>query len=131
MYEEIVEEYEVGPPPVVPPGAGPPWLRGLWFWLALLGAVVLVGLLILIVAELDDDEPGGTRTATIATVPDVVGLHRDEAGTVLADAGYAVTIGFEPNVAPEGQVLRQEPDPGAALEVGERVLLIVSAGDEP
>lgn len=127
--ERIVEEYEVGPEPV-PAGPVPLWLRGLWFWLALLGAVVLIGLLILLVAELDDDGPA-TRTATITTVPDVVGLDRDQAGTLLADAGYGVTIAFEPNVAPEGRVLRQEPEAGAALEVGERVLLIVSAGDEP
>jgi hypothetical protein len=124
--EAIVEEHEVGSP-----GPGPPWLRGLWFWLAILGAVVLVGLLILVLAELDDDESGGTRTATVATVPDLVGLDRDEAGAALADLGYGVTIAFEPNVAPEGQVLRQEPEAGAALEVGERVLLIVSAGEEP
>jgi hypothetical protein len=129
--ETLVEEHEVGPSPRVPPEPGPPWLRGLWLWLAILGVVVLAGLLVLVLAELDDDEPGGTRTATVATVPDVVGLDRDEAGAVLADLGYGVTVAFEPNVAPEGQVLRQEPEAGAALGVGERVLLIVSAGEEP
>ncbi len=128
--EEIDEEYEVGPPPV-PQEPGPPWLRGLWLWLAILGVVVIAALLVLVLVQLADDDPGGTRPATIATVPDVLGLDRDEAGTLLADAGYGVTITFEPNVAPEGQVLRQQPDPGAALEVGERVLLDVSAGDEP
>jgi hypothetical protein len=128
LTETTVEEY-VEPAPV-PAGPVPLWLRGVWFWLALLGAVVLVGLLILVLAEVDDDG-AGTRTATVTTVPDVVGLDRNEAGTLLADAGYGVTIAFEPNVAPEGRVLRQEPEAGAALEVGERVLLIVSAGDEP
>jgi hypothetical protein len=127
--EEFVEEYEVPPPPG-PPAPVPPWFRGLWFWLALLAAAVLIGLVILLATELDDDQPG-TRTATIATVPDVEGLSRDEAGAALADAGYGVSIAFEPDPAPKGEVLRQEPEAGAALEVGERVLLIVSAGPGP
>ena len=122
MYEETVEQYEVGPPP-----GPPPWFRGVWFWFALLGALVVVGLVVLLARELDEDGPG-TRTATIATVPDVLGLSRDEAGARIGDAGYGVTITFEPDAAPEGEVIRQEPGAGAALEVGERVLLVVSAG---
>lgn len=127
VYEEVVEEYEAGPAPG-PPGV-PPWFRGVWFWLALLASLVVVGVVILLASELESDSPG-TRTATVAVVPDVLGLSRDEAGVRLGDAGYGVAVAFEPDPAPEGEVIRQEPDAGSALEAGERVLLIVSAGPE-
>ena len=125
-----MEEYEVGPPvdPLLgPPAPVPPWFRGVWFWLALLAALVVIGLVILLASELDNDDPG-TRTATVGVVPDVVGQNRNDAGDALADAGYGVTIAFEPDPAPEGEVIRQQPEAGATLESGERVLLIISSG---
>ena len=51
VYEEIVEDF--GPDPY-PPGAPlepAPWARSVWFWLLLLGIVVVVGVLILLAAE--------------------------------------------------------------------------------
>ena len=68
-------------------------------------------------------------TAPVAA-PDVIGLSQNDAESTIAEAGLTVgdVEGAYSDEAPEGEVLRQEPEAGTELSVGSAVALTVSDG---
>jgi serine/threonine-protein kinase len=64
------------------------------------------------------------------TVPEVVGLTAEEAESRLADEGLVAVIRGVVDLAPVGQVLRQDPGPGREVDDGSEVVLEVSTGPE-
>jgi beta-lactam-binding protein with PASTA domain len=122
--ETVTEVTEVRRPEG-PPGPGPPWWRdNVWFWLALLGVVALLIVLIAILAARDDKQAAG------ATVPSVVGLRQARAVAVLERAGYEADPSRTPSAEPRGIVIDQDPDAGTALAPGGTVAIVVSRGPE-
>ena len=71
---------------------------------------------------------GTTAKAVTTTVPDVVGLTRDEATRQLADAGLKPSFVVVPSAEPEGTVAAQAQPPGTTLRRGSRVQINVSDG---
>ena len=69
-----------------------------------------------------------SRGADVVTVPDVFGLDRIAAGQAIEDAGLRVKVETENADEPEGQVLRQIPDPGTELDRDQQVTIVVSTG---
>ena len=61
-------------------------------------------------------------------VPDVVGMHVDEAGEALEEVGLGAEVEEKNSKKPEGEVLEQDPEAGADAVTGDTVTLIVSAG---
>jgi beta-lactam-binding protein with PASTA domain len=123
--ETVTEVTEVRRGPEGPPGPRPPWRPdGIWFWLALLGAVAVLIVLIAILAARDDDQGAS------AQVPSVVGLRQARAVAVLERAGYDADASRTASAEPRGIVVDQEPDAGAALAPGGTVAIVVSSGPE-
>ena len=60
---------------------------------------------------------------------DVTGRNIDEATKILTDAGFTVQPEQQPNGAPSGQVLWQDPKPTDSLRQGTVIKLGVSQGD--
>ena len=61
-------------------------------------------------------------------VPGVVGLPKETAEAVLAQAGFGSSVKPVRSAQPKGRVVRQAPGPGARLRQGSTVVLAVSAG---
>lgn len=61
-------------------------------------------------------------------IPDVLGFSADRAESMLTQAGFQVTRSMLQSPAPEGRVIRTNPEPGQALELPASVELIVSEG---
>jgi serine/threonine-protein kinase len=123
--ETVTEVYEVREGPGAPLAARPPWRRdNPWLWLALLGVVAILIVLIGILATGDDD-----REAT-ATVPSVVGLGQPRAVARLELIGYDVDTSRTTAAEPRGIVIDQDPDAGTALALDGTVVLVVSSGPE-
>jgi serine/threonine-protein kinase len=78
--------------------------------------------------------PGaGVRVALSAgparvNVPDVLGFGADRAESMLTQAGFQVTRSEEESAAPQGRVIRTDPQPGQPALLPASVTLIVSAG---
>ncbi len=79
----------------------------------------------------------GTEPAPAGTVPpfevgetpNFIGVARDEATELLTQLGLSfVVIEVQTNEAPAGRVFGQSPQPGATIEAGGDVTLIVSSG---
>jgi eukaryotic-like serine/threonine-protein kinase len=118
---EVTEVYEG---PGGPPPRRPPLWNNVWFWLALLGLVAVLIVLIAILASRDDGK--GRRT-----VPDVVGLRQAEAVETLEEAGYVnVDARRTPSEEERGIVIDQDPDAGTQLGRNQTVQLVVSRGPE-
>jgi beta-lactam-binding protein with PASTA domain len=91
-----------------------------WPWLALLGILAVVGLLLwLFVFRGHHHQP---------IVPGVVGLPRRQAIARLTRKGYGVTAILGPAAKPSGIVVSQKPGGGSRLPKGRRVIIHVSNG---
>ena len=122
--ESVTEITEVRRPGG-PPGPRPPWWRdNVWFWLALLGVVALLVVLIAILAARDDNQAAGAK------VPSVVGLRQALAVSILEQAGYDADRSRTPSAERRGIVVDQDPDAGTALAPGGTVAIVVSSGPE-
>ena len=75
----------------------------------------------------------GVRVATSAgppraVVPDVLGFTAARAEAMLTRAGFGVTQSLQESPAPEGRVIRTDPEPGQSRVLPANVTLIISAG---
>ena len=68
----------------------------------------------------------GANPPADASVPDVVGLERDDARERLGDAGFEV-LAIELDEGEEGEVVSQSPAAGASIPRGSLVLLYLGA----
>ncbi|HEY1126850.1 MAG TPA: Stk1 family PASTA domain-containing Ser/Thr kinase, partial [Actinomycetota bacterium] len=80
-------------------------------------------------------DTGETVTITVGKapkqvpVPNVVGMTEDEAKTAITDAGLKVgVVSPQPDSAPAGQVIDQNPSADQTVDKGSTVDLVVSAG---
>ena len=79
-------------------------------------------------------DEGSTVTLTVAatvlvSVPDVIGLSQDEARAVLEGQGFTVVSdSAESDEAESGTVILQDPGPGAEVEEGSQVGIVISRG---
>jgi beta-lactam-binding protein with PASTA domain len=95
--------------------------QGVWLSLALLVLAVGIGIAALMLAN----------TASLVSVPSVIGRPEGVARTILAQTGLQTGIAERRfSDRPEGQVLSQSPQPGADIEENGIVEIVVSAGTE-
>jgi hypothetical protein len=112
-------------------------------WAIVSGLIVLAVALLWILPALGDrggaQNPGAGGAATPAAVasvppfeqgqaPNFVGVQRDIAQQVLESLGATFVAVDVPSEAPAGVVVGQTPQPGAGLEAGDTVTLVVSRG---
>ncbi|HUQ23374.1 MAG TPA: PASTA domain-containing protein [Gaiellaceae bacterium] len=90
----------------------------LWPWLLALLLLVLIGLGALYYFTQKDEK----------TVPAVIGLRQERAEAAVRDAGLDPATTREASSKPRGVVLAQNPDPGATVDEGDDVRLVVSNG---
>ena len=91
------------------------------------------------VADSFDGDPNGAAVLhvefsstppVLVTVPPVVGLQQAQAEQDILNAGLAVELNFEADVAPVGQVISQNPAGGAQAPIGSAVRITISTGPE-
>lgn len=106
--EVVVEETEVPPrrPPLV------------WPWLLAFLVAVLAGLGAYYFLTQEDEK----------TVPAVIGLRQEPAEASVRDAGLDPQATRQDSSRPRGVVLEQDPEPGAKVDEGSDVRLVVSNG---
>jgi len=111
------------------------WKRNVLFFVALLVLIVLLGFLFSALIDVlrppaDDlplDEAGIEENIT---VPNYVGTERDQAISLIAQAGLEPVVTSEPNSdVAEGQVFRQNPVAGAIVAAGSQVQITISQAD--
>ncbi len=109
-------QYASGAPPsqIEPPDRTPMWIT-----LLVILLLVIAGLVFLLVDDLGDPsqvaEPQGTSDARLR-VPNVVGLHFEEAERELSDVGFSYAIRFdERDDVEENMVFQQSPRAGLLL----------------
>ncbi len=135
------------PGPPYPPQYFDPYERNdrrIWLWgLLTVGLLVaLVALIILLVNAIGDSSDSDTDPVQTGTpvpvasdavvVPFVVDLGRDQAVSLLQARGLEVgrlTTEIRTDI-PSDRVLSQDPEPGAEIQSGEAVDLVVSVGPE-
>lgn len=113
--------------PAAPPPPGPPphaWIDDVWPWLALLGVLVVGGLLVWFFVF-------HNRHHAHTVVPAVVGLQQRTAISRLQADGYSVKAILGPARRPRGIVAAQSPGGGSQLPKGSTVTLHVSNGARP
>ena len=105
-------------------GAVQPPRPGIWPWLALLAVLVVGGILGAYFLMRDD-----ASSAEKATVPNVVGLSTSLALEKLGQRGYSSVVrGRVTSGTTLGTVLSQAPTPGADLDKGGQVTIVVARG---
>jgi eukaryotic-like serine/threonine-protein kinase len=122
--EQDTQAFEPVGPAGLPPPAGPPpraLLDDIWPWLALLGVVVVAGLLVWLFVF-----RGHHHKSQV--VPSVVGLRQQAAIARLTGQGYSVKAIVGPAKGPRGVVSAQAPGGGSQLPKGSTVTLQVSNG---
>jgi beta-lactam-binding protein with PASTA domain len=122
--EQDTQAFEPVGPDGPPPPAGPPpraLLDDVWPWLALLGIVVVAGLLVWLFVFRGHHHKH-------QVVPAVVGLQQQAAITKLTGDGYSVKAVVGPSKGPRGVVSAQVPGGGSQLPKGSTVTLQVSNG---
>jgi serine/threonine-protein kinase len=108
----VVDEVDEGaPPPVVRPY---PW----WLWL--LVALFLTLAILFFVLWLLERRDDGTD------VPSLTGLTQTEAADTAAARGFTLTTVRVQAAGAPGRVIDQAPQPGAELERGARMMIVVS-----
>ncbi len=124
-----------GPPvaPGVPPGEGPPppgarpprfLIDDVWPWLAALGVLILVALLVWLFVLRDNGDKG-------KVVPAVVGMQQQQAIAKLTGEGFSVRAIVGPAAKPRGIVVSQIPGGGSRVGKNQSVTLHVSSGQTP
>ena len=107
----VVEQEEVVPPP----RRRPPTI---WPWLLAFLLLVLAGLGAYYYFTQEDEK----------TVPAVIGMRQERAEATVRDAGLDSVATPEESSKPRGVVLDQNPDPGAKVDEGASVQLVISNG---
>ena len=110
---------------------GQPW----WMWLLALLAVILLGAIGFLAAQLlgGNGEPNATPTpsAALVTVPDCEGVSITTLRTRLIDLGLEADEQPEnSDQVPEDEVIRCEPSSGEQVAEGSTVEVFVSSGEE-
>jgi hypothetical protein len=79
-------------------------------------------------AETEAGDAEGAETTGSGEMPDVVGMHVDDAVAELEEAGFRVSTGIVRTTEVEPDlVYRSEPSPGRRVQEGQRVTLRVAA----
>jgi serine/threonine-protein kinase len=100
------------------------------YLLAIVGLILLLGVGSVMLWQLlaGPDEPEGPE---LIEVPNLAGMTLADAQDVLFDADLRPSFRYQPSLdVAEGLVITSEPEPGAELEAGEKVTLVISAGPE-
>ncbi len=96
-------------------------------------AAVSFGAFILLIILLDNViMPLYVKRGSVATVPQVVGMKKDDAKKKLSDAGYEPVeyeVRFDEKGI-EGTIVRQTPEGGEETKPGRKIYLIISGGKE-
>src|SRR4051794_4989902 len=71
-----------------------------------------------------------SRGPKLAKVPVLVGVQREVAVQRLSGRGLTASVSEEESSSPRGQVIRQSPSAGTAVEPGSTVAIVVSSGEE-
>ena len=106
-----------------------PIYRRRWF----VGTAIALGSFILLIVLLDNViMPLYVKRGSVATVPQVVGMTKDDAKKKLSDAGYEPVeyeVRFDEK-GTEGAIIRQTPEGGEETKPGRKIYLIISGGKE-
>ena len=115
------------------------WKRNILFFVALLVLLALLAFLaqtfinVLGGGSTATDDPAGIEEVAEeeqVTLQDFTNFERDQAISLIENAGLLPEINFEPNTdAPEGRVFRQNPPPGAIVDQGSVVEITVSEAE--
>ena len=117
------------PPPPRDRDDGQPW----WIWLLAVLAVVLLGAIGFLAAQLLGEPPGPTPEPSAAqvTVPDCEDVALTALRSAARDAGLVVETESEPSDDIEqGRVIRCDPASGEDVDEGSTLLVYVSSGSE-
>lgn len=101
--------------------------RAFWIWG---GATVVVALLVVLVLWVVNINPFSTENLAI-DVPNVEGMHEDDAVAVLEELGLRADTSYVHDEAEVGTVLTQSPEPGTGVSQDTAIRLTVSEGPEP
>lgn len=119
---EITQSHSPVPPGAPPPPARPPLLvADVARWLAILGIVVVAGLLVWVFLVRDRGHGG-------KIVPAVVGLPQQQAVAKLTSRGINVRVIIGPSAKPRGVVFSQAPGAGSRIGNSQSVTLHSSNG---
>ena len=132
------------PPPPAPPAGPPPDRRVGTGMLLALGALLLVGVGVLIAWLLthrgNDSSPAPTTTVVVTTgpttvarvlMPRLIGLKEDQALIRLGQVGLRAREVHRPSKKPTGVVIGQKPDEATSLEKEARVTIVVDKAAKP
>ena len=117
------------PPPPRDRDEGQPW----WIWLLAVLAVVLLGAIGFLAAQLLGDAPGPSPSPSAAqvTVPECEDVALTTLRSAATDAGLVVMVESEPSEDIEqGRVIRCDPASGQQASDGSTLIVYVSSGAE-